>query len=470
MNLARADAMALGRLDAHEQAALLQTGQISAPELVEAAIIRIDHLDRQVDAMTWRAFDEARQLAGRWSRDEARPMAGVPYLLKDSLDYPGMPSLCGSRARLGAAPPTQAFPYVRRLDAAGLIPLGKTSVPEFALLPTTEPVFAAPTRNPWSRNHSPGGSSGGAAVAVATGMVPYAHAADGGGSIRIPASCCGVVGLKPGRGGNVRARGPHIIEDLLVGDTLLGRSIRDVAWATRATLPEGAIWHQPPRRPLRIALIQNGLNDCAPHNDVSRAVEATATVCAALGHTVEQVSLPLDGPALAAAFQALWIHLGREAHDSVAQGELLLEGWTRGLARRGRSLPLLAAENIVVQSALAAHALTAFFEQWDVILSPVLSDPPVAIGTLGPERDFAALFDAMFDYVSYTPLHNLVGLPSISLPLGFSGEGLPIGSLLSAGRGQEPMLLALAAELEMAVPWADRWPPVSCVFADQGVS
>lgn len=458
--ITREDAFAIGRLDAIGQAALVAAGDLSPVELVEAALVRIDAFDPMLNALTFR--DDGAAL--RQAQAATGPMAGVPWLVKDGLDYPGMPTRSGSRSRRDAAAGTAAFPYTDRMDQAGLIAIGKTNAPEFGLLPTTEPLLYGPARNPWALDRSPGGSSGGAAVAVASGMVPLAHAADGGGSIRIPASNCGLVGLKPGRGANVRARGPHIMEDLLVGDTMLARSVRDVAWATAAAAPDASPIAAPDRHRLRIAMIPENLERQSPDPVVGEALDFAAGLCAGLGHDVEQVPLPIDGPALAAAFRTIWRYLARDAvREAVVQFGAsvtdVLEPWTLDLASWGSALAATDVDRLLAHVAAADAALGDFFILYDVVLSPVLRLPALSIGALAPDRPFEQVMPLMFDYVSYTPLHNLTGLPAISLPLHpGDADGVPIGSMFAAARGRESLLLSLAFELEAAAPWAERWP------------
>ncbi len=331
-SLGTRQAFEIGKLDAHAQAELVATREVPPEVLVEAARLRIEALDPLLNVMTFRHYTAARERAA-----VARgPMAGVPWLLKDGLDYVGMPNRSGSRSRAGAPPGNLAFEFTRCFDAAGLVPVGKTNAPEFGLLPTTEPLLYGPARNPWALDRSPGGSSGGSAVAVASGMVPLAHAADGGGSIRIPASCCGLVGLKPSRGGNLRARAPHLIEDLLACDMLLSRSVRDAAWAFSI----GAGLHEPRGRParrrLRIAVITDSLNGMPPLPEVARVLEQTAQLCEDVGHQIEHRAWPMDGPSVMATFRAIWGYL---AHDCVYKLPAVLEPatspprWSPGRAR-----------------------------------------------------------------------------------------------------------------------------------------
>jgi len=458
--MTRKQAFAIGRLDAHGQAALVAAGEVAPTDLVEAAIVRMDALDSTLKAISFRDDASARRRAA----DATGPMAGVPWLVKDGLDYPGMPTRSGSRSNADARAATAGSAYVDRLDATGLVALAKSSAPEFGLLPTTESLLYGPARNPWALDRSPGGSSGGAAVAVASGMVPLAHAADGGGSIRIPASCCGLVGLKPGRGGNVRARPPHVVEDLLVGDTLLSRSVRDVAWATAATAPDGVMVDRPIDRRLRIAVAADGLEGGSPDPEVARALDFAAKLCASLGHEVEIAALPVDGPAVAKSFRTIWAYLARDAAQATfarlgSAADDLLEPWTRDLAAWCDGFDAADTDALYRQIGLASAAMEGAFARYDVVLSPVLRWPAVAIGELAPDRAFDHLMSRMFDYVSYTPLHNLTGLPALSLPLHAGDDrGVPIGSMFAAAQGQEPLLLALALELEQAAPWAGRWP------------
>lgn len=462
-----AEAFELARLDACAQAALVRSGDLAPHEPVEAAILRIEALDPSLNAVSACAFEVALASARRLD-PRLGPLAGAPWLAKEGLDYPGLPTRFASRLFADAPPATDAFPFARRLDAAGLVAVGKSAAPEFALLPSTEPVLYGPTRNPWDLGHSVGGSSGGAAAAVAAGLTPVAHASDGGGSIRIPAACCGVFGLKPSRFRNVRARGHHVVEDLLVGDSLLSRSVRDAhmaAWITAAA-------PQPPARrralePLRIAVSLAGLDGEAPDPEVAAAVLAAARLCADLGHAVETVTPPIDGPAAAQAFKVLWGYLAQEA-AGLAGPRLagravddVLEPWTLGLAAWGRTLDASQLERALAATAAASAGMAAFHKTWDVVLSPVTRTPPPSLGWLAPDTPFDTLMARMFDYVAYTPLQNLTGAPAFSAPLGRTATGLPIGVMAAAARDDDERLIQLAYQLEEAGPWADRWPPLS---------
>lgn len=457
------DAFRIGKLDAHDQAALVRRREVSALELVEAAIVRIQALNPRLNAVVHTLFESARIRAGVRGSDGI--LDRVPILLKESLDYPGSPSRCGSRSRADAKPVMRAYPYTNCLDAHGLIPIGKTNVPEFGLLPTTESLLFGPARNPWAAGLSCGGSSGGAAVAVASGMVALAHAADGGGSIRIPAACCGVFGLKPSRGANARARGQHLIDDLLACDALLSRSVRDACVTFAITHPTARVpISEPSPRRLRIALVLNDLNGRAPDADVTRAIERSADLCVQLGHHVEHATLPIGMGEVPDTFMTVWAYLAREMVENcraAAQSRRIedaLEPWTLGLAQWSERLQVTQLESFHERVVTIPQRLSEFFESYDVILSPVLPRPPAAVGELAPTRAFDELFRIFVDYVSYTPLHNIAGLPSMSVPLFSTSSGVPVGAMFSSARGADETLLELALELEAAAPWAGRWP------------
>ena len=446
-------------LDAHAQAALVRHGEVPPAALVEAAIARIEAIDPALNAVCHRAFDHAFEAVG--TVDRQPPMAAVPYLLKASLEYPGFPMLSGSRTRAGTVGKTR-YPFVAHLDAAGLIPCGMSTMPEFGLIGTGEALLYGPTRNPWDLTRSSGGSSSGAAVAVAAGMVPLATGSDGGGSIRIPASHCGIIGFKPSRGWNLRARAASLIDDLLTSDGLYGRSMRDTIWAAQF------LRAQPPgemkiARPLRIAMSLSGLDGLPPDPAVAGVIAKAAALCETLGHRIEPREPPLDLAALDRAFDILWSYSGGEVVDLCrarlgAEADRLLEPWTLGLAeRRGRVTP----DDLA--AALAAVAgidrkLESFWQDYDVVLGPVASSTPPPLGLLAPDRAFGALWRDHFRHVNYTQLQNMAGYPGLSLPLFTASDGLPAGTMFWTPKGGDDLLLALGAALEEAQPWAGRRP------------
>jgi amidase len=461
-------AMELGVLDAHDQAAMVRTGQLSAQELVASAIVRADYF-QALGALSHTDFTAAQTRAAQV--DTRAAMAGVPWLPKDSLAYRGMPTRGGSRSRTSVAAGSSS-PFAKRFDDAGLIAIGKSTMPEFGLIGSTEPLLGPVTCNPWKRDHSPGGSSGGAGAALAAGIVPLAQGSDGAGSIRIPASACGVVGLKPGRGSTVRVRDRHAIEDLIVADSLMARSVRDVAWAFAAAHAEPTPATAPAAlRRLRIGVVAHSLKGHAPHPQVAQALEQAAQLCQSLGHHIEVVDYPFDSAHVWRGMHTLWSRLGLDAvqETTAARGaafaEQALEPWTWGLAHYHlQRCGVAELEQAYAMLAQLPAAFAAFHQRHDVLLTPTLSAPPPPLGELAPDRDFDELLDAMFGWISYTPLQNLAGTPAISLPLA-QADGLPIGVQFAADRGQEPLLLQLAAELEHAAPWHDRWPIASAMHA-----
>ena len=460
MELSDVEALRVGRLDAHDQAALVASGGLSRRELVASALRRIELIDGEVNAVTHVAPAEALAKADSGGGDDA--LAGVPYLLKASLEYPGWPVTGCSRSRVDAKGGA-AWPFVSALDAARLIPIGMTAMPEFGLLTGGEPMLTGAVRNPWVPGHSAGGSSTGAAAAVAAGLVPLAHASDAAGSIRIPAACCGVIGLKGTRAANLRARAPHVLDDLLCSDSLIGRSVRDVAWAFERTLAPGTLAQAKPLAGLRIAVCMTGLDGRAPDTVVAAATLAAAKLCESLGCSVEIAELPVAGDTIIEAFKTIWLHEGGEIADIIGAGnpgrslDTLLEPWTLGLAERRHGLDLARTGAAFAQVSASAVALGSFFERYDVVVSPVTSTPPPPLGVFDPAGDFETLWTAFWDYTNYTPLQNIAGTPAITLPLTRSGD-LPIGTMFAAGAGQDRTLLALAAALEQAAPWGAEWP------------
>lgn len=461
MSLATANA--IGMLDCHAQIALVKAGEIAQSDLERSARLRIESLNPVLNAVVHvsASFES--------ERDETAAMAGLPWLLKDGLDYAGLPKHCGSRALANRKPDGLAFPFTERFDAKGLVVLGKTNVPEFALLPTTESILYGPAINPWDSIRSPGGSSGGSAAAVASGMVPIAHAADGGGSTRIPASCCGLVGLKTGRGANVRARPPHLIEDLLTSDSVFTRTVRDAAWAFAAAHPEPRkSIERPLSQQLRIAVTEIGLSGKSPTQEVSAVLRQTAFLCEQLGHHVEFIKSPSNGRDVIDAFKTIWGLLANDCitstlgdADRALSLDQLYEPWTQELAAWGKTLSVYDIERLYLQVSLAQQKFQSLFDSYDCVLSPVLSSLPLKLGELDPTGSFEDNMELMFNYIAYTPLHNLTGHPAISLPLFRSPSGCPVGSMFAAARGQEELLLSLALELETANPWADVWPSLS---------
>jgi len=459
-------------------AALVRDGKVTAVELVEAAIARIEALDGPINAVVHRQYERARREAA--SGLPAGPFHGVPFLLKDlyALDT-GEPSQNGSRFFDGFVADHESE-IVARFRRAGLAILGRSNSPELGLAPTTEPVRFGPTRNPWNTAHSAGGSSGGSAAAVALGMVPLAHATDGGGSIRIPAACCGLVGLKPSRARN--PSGPDVGEGWagLAAGHVVSRTVRDTAAAldvTAGPAPGDPYACPPAARPflaevgadpgrLRIAVSTAVGAEVAVHADCKAAVEAAARLCEGLGHAVEAADPPIDhGEAsdalgtIIAGNIANTVGLRERARGKpVAAGEL--ERASARLVEAGRRLSAEDYARAVLRVHQLGRRMGAFLERYDVLLTPTLSRPPAALGEIDMMLDDAdAYLRSILGYIPFTPIENMAGLPAMSLPLHWNAAGLPIGVQIVARFGDEATLIRLAAQLEGARPWRDRTPP-----------
>ncbi|GLW71412.1 6-aminohexanoate-cyclic-dimer hydrolase [Kitasatospora phosalacinea] len=468
---------ALSALDAHDQAALLRKGEIGARELTEAAINRIEQLRSTVNAVSITCYEQALENAERAAGTPGAVFAGVPFLLKDlGPGCAGVPANAGS-AFLDGYTPARDSTLARRFRNGGLVVLGKSATAEFGVLPTTEPVRFGPTRNPWDLTRSAGGSSGGAAAAVAAGMVPFAHANDAGGSIRIPASCCGVFGLKP-----TRARTPlgPDVGDLMNGlacEHVVSRTVRDSAaaldliagpdlgdpyWAPPAEGPFTGALDAPPR-PLRIAFTLRA-GSTEPHPDCAEAVREAARLCAELGHEVVEDAPEVGMAELADAFLDVWaagVSSAVTGQGAAAGGREprpeLLEELTWWLYERGRRLSAASYLLTVSRMQRAARALAGFHQRYDVLLSAVTSEPAPPLGRFGRGTPEEQLRDALA-FAHETPLANLSGQPAMSVPLHRNRTGLPVGVQFTGAFGAEATLLALAAQLEQARPWAGTLP------------
>ncbi len=468
-------------LDATGQAEMVRNKEVSPSELVGEAIARIETLNPELNAVIHKLFDRARSEAA--GELPAGPFRGVPFLLKDlGAELAGTPfneGLTFSGDYHSSV--TQAL--TQRYIDAGFVICGKTNTPELGILPTTEPHRFGPSRNPWNTAHSTGGSSGGSAAAVASGMVPAAHANDGGGSIRIPASCCGLVGLKPTRARNSLAPAYGDMMSGLVAEHVVTRSVRDSAAildVTAGPIPGDPYWAPPLRGlsfaaaaattpgPLRVAVMTASPTGSAVHADCVAAVRATAALCESLGHQVEETTLSVDGDAFTTHFVNQWAcsnawamedwqkRLGRE----VTEAEMEPLSWA--LVQLGRSINGGQYLSAVQELQLMSRAVAEYFEGIDVLLTPTLGEPPALLGTFDspPDEPLTGLFRAAA-YVPFTPPFNVTGQPGISLPLHWSEAGLPIGVQFVGRFGDEESLLSLAGQLEQAAPWAERRPPVA---------
>lgn len=459
--------------DATSLADLVRKKEVIPLELVEAAIENVDKLNPTLNAVITPMYDLAREAAK--SKLPDGPFAGVPFLLKDLLaSYGGVRMALGSRA-LKDFIPDHDSELVSRYKKAGLVVIGKTNAPEFGILPTTEPELFGPTRNPWNTACSTGGSSGGSAAAVAARIVPMAHGNDGGGSIRIPASCCGVFGLKPTRARITLAPDFGDMIGGLVNEHALTISVRDSAAlldATAGCQRGDPYWAPPIERPyvkeadtdpgrLRIAFTAKPLTDTPVHDDCVNAVKDAALLCEQLGHTVEEASPLIDGNMLMHAFVVLWCAGIGSIIKMLGLSKTQVEPLSWGLYEMsgGHSAMdyLIATQTIQHLS----RDVAAFFEKYDILLTPTLAKPPLPLCSFDPTPDnpIAGLIESG-RYAVFTPICNATGQPAMSVPLYWNEEGLPVGAHFIGRFGDEATLFRLAAQLEEARPWHDRRPPV----------
>jgi amidase len=468
-------------LDATAQAELVASGDVSALDLTDAAIERIEQLDGPINAVILRWFDHAREIAAGADLPEG-PFRGVPFLLKDLwAPYAGQPMTNGNVALRDAMPisPVDST-LVSRFRAAGLVTLGRTNSPELGSLPVTEPVAYGPTRNPWNTDHVPGGSSGGAAAAVAAGMVPIAHASDGGGSIRIPASCCGLVGLKPSQGRITL--GPLQTESGLSVQLCVSRSVRDTARLLDAVRGPGigdTVIAAPPTRPyvdelgadpgrLRIGLLDVDPRGAALHPDCVDAVRSAATLLESLGHDVSPgYPAAMSDASFTQRFMAIWganMAVGIGAYGEalgrkLTEHEVEVVNWAQArFADKVTSVEY--AKGLAATAEFRRSIQQWWADGWDLLLSPTLSEPPVRIGEHAPQPDdpMAGMKRAA-EWVPFTPPFNVSGQPAINVPLHWNEVGLPVGVQLVAGYGREDVLIQMASQLETAQPWAHLTPP-----------
>ncbi|MBB2992314.1 Asp-tRNA(Asn)/Glu-tRNA(Gln) amidotransferase A subunit family amidase [Mycolicibacterium iranicum] len=480
--------------DATGLAKLVADNEVSASELLAVARERAAEVNPRINAIV-------RDIPASPSPDLTGPFAGVPFLIKDlAQDYAGLPSSNGSRS-LASTPVAEHSTVVRRWLDAGLVIFGKTNLPEFGAKGISEPELWGPARNPWNTDRTPGGSSGGSAAAVAAGIVPCAGANDGGGSIRIPAACCGLVGLKPSRG--LTPTGPLTGESMhgAAVQGVVSRTVRDTA-AMFDVIAGGETWgpyspHMPesplascvgadPGR-LRIGVRVPSAITPQPHREAVEAVEATVRALTDLGHHVEELpQAPFDDAALARDFLLTWfVYVAwqiDEAKRVSGAGDDAFERDTLIMAALGRATSSVDYVDAVARRHEHTRRLTTFFEDYDLLLTPTLATPPPSIGefdlpvALQRASDvllktrtarflrFTKIVDDMVDknlgWVPYTQLANLTGRPAISLPLHWTADGLPLGVQFVAPLTGEALLITLAAQLEEALPWADRVAPL----------
>lgn len=457
--------------DAVELARLVHDGEASAEELFTCASEMAERVNPSINAIIER-FDPSLT----YSDADQAPFRGVPFLIKDlALQAEGVLHEMGSRLMVGYRAPIDTD-LMRRFRAAGLATVGRVAAPEFGYCVTTEPLLTGPVRNPWDPKRMPGGSSGASAAAVAAGIVPVAHANDGGGSIRIPAACCGLVGLKPTRGRT--PVGPYFGEQLngWGAEFAVTRSVRDAAVLLDAIHGPGIgdpyVIPAPdrpyrqaltePRRRLQIGFSSNPWSGAAIDASVVEALRQAAELCESLGHVVEETSPQFDWEAFFDATvtcwtsnMVLWVD-GAAELSGRSPGPETLEATTLACYRHGQAL--LASELLAALAAMndITRQVAAFFQDYDVLLTPVTAAPALPLGTLDanePGVDAVTWSERTFGFAPFTPLFNMTGQPAMSLPLGRGPDGLPIGLQFAARFGREDVLFGLAAELERAAPW-----------------
>ncbi len=461
-------------LSALDQASAVRSGQTSSAELVEHYADRIAKYDGDVGAFVTLTLDSAREQAAEADRavaagEDLPDLHGVPIAIKDLNMVAGVPSKLGSKAFEDFVPPFSDF-VVDKLRAAGTISLGKTNTPEFGLPCYSETDVAPPARTPWDLSRSAGGSSGGAGAATAAGLVPFAQGSDGGGSVRIPASVCGLFGIKVSRGRI--SRGP--LQGDLTGlswDGPLTRTVRDAAAmldAMAGPMTGDPHWAPSPPRPflsyadtepgrLRIGrTCETTIPGAEIHPDVREAYERATELLTELGHIVEDVTTPYD-ETLTPAFETLW-SVSAANVPVPPDREELLQPLTRWLRERGRQTSATQFLNAMALLQGATRRGLEATKEYDVLLTPTLAQPPVPVGWFQETGDPAEEFERMKRWTPFTAIVNMTGQPAVNVPLHWSPDGLPIGSMLVGRPADEGTLISLSAQLEQARPWRDRHP------------
>ncbi len=461
---------ALGYDDAVGVAERVRRGEVSTGEVVAAAIARCRAVDPTLAAVAEEDFDRATARAANASADTAGAFGGVPTFIKDLTPVEGLTMRFGSRAFDNAKPATKTAPLVRQLFDMGLINLGTSTLPEFGFTPSAEFPDAPPTRNPWNTDRTAGGSSGGAAALVAAGVVPIAHGADGGGSIRIPAGCCGLIGLKCTRGRLLQEAAVRMMPVNIVVEGVLSRSVRDTAVYfaesekryRNPALPPIGLADRPLDRPLRVGTLLQSPAGAVVDSATRQTFEQSIDLLTSLGHEIVPVDVPIDEQFVKdfCHYYAMGGYIvsraGKFAFGRDYNPDALTD-LTLGLARafvanKWNSL------GVIRRLRRSAAEYAAFFKNVDVILSPVVAQIPPSVGHLGMDLPYDVLFPRVVDWACYTALCNATGGPSISLPLGHDPESnCPVGMCFSAPHGAERLLLELGFQIEAARPWTPIW-------------
>ena len=435
-------------MDAVETAERIKRKELSPREAIDAAIDRAQAA-KHLGAIVTEMFEQARSAA-----PTNGPLAGVPTFIKDLAQVGGVVTTWGSRG--GAACVSKKHdPFIKKLLATGMICLGKSTTPELGLTATTEPLGREPTRNPWDPARSAGGSSGGAAALVAAGVVPIAHASDGGGSIRIPAACCGLVGFKPTRG-LMDMEGSRLLPVNIATHGAVTRTVRDTIAFHDALAPAP----MPALGQLRIGVFTDSPRGTPVHEETKSAVRAAAKLLESLGHRVDEIGCPfsgqviddfLEGWGMVSWLQVKTARMLMHRKFDVAQ----FEPWTLGLAQTftsNRRKVIAAMRRLRKFGKTYAQVM----QSYDVLVSPTTAEPAPLLGYLATDQPFETKYDRIRSYCPFTPPMNVAGTPAISLPLGRSKSGLPIGVQFAAARGADRLLLALAQTIEEAQPWVSH--------------
>lgn len=447
--------------DATELANMISSGRMSAVEAVDAAIVRAQAVQPKINFMVADTFAAAR---ARAAGPVSGPFAGVPYLIKDLNDVTGAVTRHGSRSSRNAPPATGQDVYVNASLDTGLICIGKSASPEAGYLPTTEPLAFGPTRNPWDTTRSTGGSSGGAAAAVAAGVVPMAHANDGGGSIRFPAANCGLVGLKPSRGRLVGETVPGPTDISVQG--CVSHTVRDTAKLISLTERKGAAAIHTPvgyvdgpvRRKLRVGLLTKGFGGHEAEKEVAAAVHNASLMLEGLGHTVTETNWP-TAQSFQDDFLSFWSLGAAQDIAGVMQATGLkaddtnFEPFSLRMAAEAGKLSEADIGALIQRLMTATAAYNEWLKGFDIVLSPVFASPPSPLGYLRGDVQFDTLRERLIQQVGYTLIHNVCGAPAVSLPLGRLNSGLPIGVQVGGALGADGLLLEVAYLFEEAMPW-----------------
>lgn len=462
---------ALGNDDATALADRIRRRDVSVTELTQAAINRLNKVEPLVHGVIAERYDQMLAAAAKLDKEKSLADApfftGVPTFIKDNTDVAGMDTRHGSDAVPAGHPAKKTSPFAQQMLAQGFLCLGKSTLPEFGFNATTEPAHDVPSRNPWNLAYSTGASSGGSAALVASGAVPIAHANDGGGSIRIPAACCGLVGLKPSRGRVIDNDAAKSLPINIVSDGVVTRSVRDTAnfiyqaeqYFRNPKLPEVGKVEGPSDRPLKIGMVIDSINGHATDDITRETVEATARLLEAQGHRIEPVPIPVnstfpDDFAMYWGLLALGMKLnGRKmTHPDFDKRRVdgLTEGMSRMFLRGAWRLPA-----ILWRLRRARFDYAKAMEGFDAVLTPVLGHTTPKLGHLSPAVPFDTLFDRLTRYANFTPLANVTGAPAISMPMAQTADNLPVSIQLMGKCGGERTLLQLAFALESNYsPWA----------------